>query len=60
MSFAFNMVVTCHYEGSESENFKKLQNRMNDVLFHGPQGMTVMGTNGVQVWDAAFMVQYFS
>ncbi|KGQ96923.1 lanosterol synthase [Candida albicans SC5314] len=59
VSFAFNMVVTCHYEGSESENFKKLQNRMNDVLFHGPQGMTVMGTNGVQVWDAAFMVQYF-
>ncbi|KAK6458061.1 lanosterol synthase [Scheffersomyces xylosifermentans] len=59
VSFAFNMVVTHHYEGPESDNYKKLQARMNDVLFHGPQGMTVMGTNGVQVWDAAFMVQYF-
>lgn len=59
VNFAFNMVVTHFYEGPKSENFAKLQARMNDVLFHGPQGMTVMGTNGVQVWDAAFMVQYF-
>ncbi|EGW33292.1 oxidosqualene cyclase [Spathaspora passalidarum NRRL Y-27907] len=59
VSFAFNMVVTCHREGNESANFKKLTDKMNDVLFHGPQGMTVMGTNGVQVWDVAFMVQYF-
>ncbi|KAK6890100.1 Lanosterol synthase [Candida tropicalis] len=59
VSFAFNMVAVCYHEGPDSENFKKLQARMNDVLFHGPQGMTVMGTNGVQVWDAAFMVQYF-
>ncbi|KAG7665954.1 ERG7 [[Candida] subhashii] len=59
VSFAFNMVVTYHYEGGDSLTFKKLCDRMNDVLFHGPQGMTVMGTNGVQVWDTAFMVQYF-
>ncbi|KAI5963790.1 ERG7 [Candida pseudojiufengensis] len=59
VSFAFNMVVTCYHEGPRSKTFKNLAGRMNDVLFHGPQGMTVMGTNGVQVWDAAFMVQYF-
>ena len=59
VSFSMNMVVTFHREGPHSKNFLGLQNRMNDVLFHGPQGMTVMGTNGVQVWDAAFMVQYF-
>ncbi|KAI5951266.1 ERG7 [Candida jiufengensis] len=59
VSFAFNMIVTSYHEGPQSKNFKKLVGRMNDVLFHGPQGMTVMGTNGVQVWDAAFMVQYF-
>ncbi|KAK6465064.1 lanosterol synthase [Scheffersomyces coipomensis] len=59
VNFAFNMIVTAYHEGTSSKNFKQLQNRMNDVLFHGPQGMTVMGTNGVQVWDAAFMIQYF-
>ncbi|CUM62647.1 uncharacterized protein PRCAT00000201001 [Priceomyces carsonii] len=59
VNFAFNMIVAYLEEGSKSETWKKLTNRMNDILFHGPQGMTVMGTNGVQVWDAAFMVQYF-
>ncbi|CAI5756411.1 unnamed protein product [Candida verbasci] len=59
VSFAFNMVVINHAQGGESENFKKMMDRANDVVFHGPQGMTVMGTNGVQVWDAAFAVQYF-
>ncbi|KAK6204358.1 lanosterol synthase [Scheffersomyces amazonensis] len=59
VNFAFNVVVTAHREGTKSHTFSKLQDRMNDVLFHGPQGMTVMGTNGVQVWDAAFMIQYF-
>ncbi|CAK9435887.1 uncharacterized protein LODBEIA_P05240 [Lodderomyces beijingensis] len=59
VSYAMNMVVTYYHEGPKSKNFAGLQRRMNDILFHGPQGMTVMGTNGVQVWDAAFMVQYF-
>lgn len=58
INFAFNMIVTWCVEGSESDAFRRFQNRMNDVLFHGPQGMTVMGTNGVQVWDVAFMIQY--
>lgn len=58
VSFALDMVVTCAVEGKDSENFKKLNARKDEVLFHGPQGMTVMGTNGTQTWDAAFMVQY--
>ncbi|WEJ96510.1 Lanosterol synthase (Oxidosqualene--lanosterol cyclase) [Yamadazyma tenuis] len=58
VSFALDMVVTFAVEGKESENFKKLNSRKNEVLFHGPQGMTVMGTNGTQTWDAAFMIQY--
>lgn len=58
VSFAFDMVATCHREGKYSENFKKLNARKDEVLFHGPQGMTVMGTNGTQTWDAAFMLQY--
>lgn len=59
VSFAFSMIATHYHEGPNSQNFTKLFERANDVLFHGPQGMCVMGTNGVQVWDAAFMVQYF-
>lgn len=58
VSFALDMVATYVEEGPESDNFKKLNQRKNEVLFHGPQGMTVMGTNGTQTWDAAFMVQY--
>ncbi|GMF08219.1 unnamed protein product [[Candida] boidinii] len=32
---------------------------MSEELFLGPIGMCVMGTNGTQVWDTAFAVQYF-
>lgn len=59
INFAFNMIVTYHREGPNSQAFDRFKDRMNDVVFHGPQGMCVMGTNGVQVWDVAFMVQYF-
>lgn len=58
VSFALDMVTTYVEEGPDSDNFKKLNLRKDEVLFHGPQGMTVMGTNGTQTWDAAFMVQY--
>lgn len=59
VSFAFNMIITFLEEGPKSYAFERFKYRMNDTLFHGPQGMTIMGTNGVQVWDVAFMVQYF-
>ncbi|CAH6720715.1 lanosterol synthase [[Candida] jaroonii] len=58
VSFALDMVVVYAHEGPDSENFKKISARRNEVLFHGAQGMTVMGTNGTQTWDAAFMIQY--
>lgn len=59
VNFAFNMIVAYVEEGPNSETFQKLNQRKNDTIFHGPQGMTNMGTNGVQVWDVAFMIQYF-
>ncbi len=59
INFAFNMIVTCHREGAASAAVARFRDRAGDVVFHGPQGMSVMGTNGVQVWDVAFMVQYF-
>lgn len=55
---AFCALVTLIEKGKESIEFNKFQDRFKDSLFHGPQGMTVMGTNGVQVWDCAFAIQY--
>lgn len=56
---AFCALVTLIEEGIHSIAFEKFQFRFKDALFHGPQGMTVMGTNGVQTWDCAFAIQYF-
>lgn len=59
VNFAFNAIVTYLEEGPDSYEFKRFKERSKDVLFLGPQGLTVMGTNGSQVWDTAFAVQYF-
>ncbi|ODQ81187.1 hypothetical protein BABINDRAFT_33741 [Babjeviella inositovora NRRL Y-12698] len=58
VSHAFDLIVAYIEGGKDSPTYKMLYSRVNDTLFHGPQGMVVMGTNGVQVWDAAFAVQY--
>lgn len=58
VNFAFNMIIVYLEEGRESAAFQRCLYRKDDVVFHGPQGLTVMGTNGVQVWDVAFMCQY--
>ncbi|CCF58115.1 hypothetical protein KAFR_0D04670 [Kazachstania africana CBS 2517] len=55
---AFCALATLIEEGVESKPFRKYQERFKDALFHGPQGMTVTGTNGVQTWDCAFAIQY--
>lgn len=55
---AFCALATFVQEGVDSEPFKRFQYRFKDALFHGPQGMTVMGTNGAQTWDCAFAIQY--
>ncbi|CCH45222.1 lanosterol synthase [Wickerhamomyces ciferrii] len=55
----FNAIVTYVEKGGDSYEFKRFQERFKDVMFLGPQGLTVMGTNGSQVWDTAFAVQYF-
>lgn len=59
VSYAFNAIVVYIEEGPNSELFKKFMTNFKDILFLGPQGMTVMGTNGGQVWDVSFAVQYF-
>ncbi|KAH3669115.1 hypothetical protein WICMUC_005079 [Wickerhamomyces mucosus] len=59
VSAAFNTIVAYLEEGKDSETFQKSMKRFQECIFHGPQGMVVMGTNGTQVWDTAFAVQYF-
>ncbi|CDK25437.1 unnamed protein product [Kuraishia capsulata CBS 1993] len=58
VSAAFNTIVTYMEEGPDSENFQKTRDRLSEVLFKGPEGITVMGTNGSQTWDSSFAVQY--
>ena len=57
VSKAFNMLVRYHRNGPESEAFKAHLSRVNDFLFLGKDGMMMMGTNGSQLWDTAFMAQ---
>jgi lanosterol synthase len=59
VSSAFNSIVLYLEEGKDSEGFQKSMDRMQECLFLGAQGLTVMGTNGSQVWDASFAIQYF-
>ncbi|GMM27851.1 lanosterol synthase [Martiniozyma asiatica (nom. inval.)] len=59
VSAAFSTIVLFLEQGKDGSQFKTSLNRMKEELFLGPMGMCVMGTNGSQVWDCAFMVQYF-
>lgn len=59
VSAAFETIVLYTVQGKSGEEFKKSFERMQEVLFLSPLGLTVMGTNGSQVWDCAFFIQYF-
>ncbi|KAG7698232.1 hypothetical protein KL929_001406 [Ogataea haglerorum] len=55
---AFNSIVVFIEEG-RSKRFERVAARLNEELFLSPIGMTMMGTNGSQVWDSSFAVQCF-
>lgn len=59
VSAAFATIVLYCEQGATGKDFIKSRDRIKEELFMGPMGMTVMGTNGSQVWDTAFFVQYF-
>ncbi|SCU91478.1 LAME_0E12662g1_1 [Lachancea meyersii CBS 8951] len=59
VNMAFCAVVTLAEEGRDSYEFNRFVQGFNEVLFMGPNGMTVMGTNGAQTWDCAFAIQYY-
>ena len=57
VSKAFNMVVRYAKEGAESDAFKAHLSRVGDFLWLSKVGLMMMGTNGSQLWDTAFMAQ---
>lgn len=59
VSAAFETIVLYVEQGPNGEDFKKSINRLKEAQFLGPLGLTIMGTNGSQVWDCAFFIQYF-
>ncbi|WWD18426.1 hypothetical protein CI109_102876 [Kwoniella shandongensis] len=54
---AFNMVARYAREGADSEAFKAHLSRVDDFLWLSKEGLMMMGTNGSQLWDTAFIAQ---
>ncbi|KAI9297494.1 terpene synthase [Neoconidiobolus thromboides FSU 785] len=52
-----NMLCIYHKYGVDNERFLKHVERIGDFLHLGRDGMMMNGTNGVQLWDTAFIVQ---
>ncbi|KAI9094363.1 terpene synthase [Phlyctochytrium arcticum] len=52
-----NMLCTFFRLGKESEEFKKHKEKCNDYIWMSETGMHFNGTDGSQVWDAAFFAQ---
>ncbi|PGH09413.1 hypothetical protein AJ80_07688 [Polytolypa hystricis UAMH7299] len=50
--------LACYiHDGPDSYSFRRHIDRLNDYLWMKDEGMLANGTNGVQVWDTAFVVQ---
>lgn len=45
------------HEGENSHSFRRHIDRLNDYMWMNHEGMLMNGTNGVQVWDTAFLIQ---
>ncbi len=52
-----NLVVRAIVDGPESEAYKMHAIKRRDFLWVGANGANMSGTNGVQLWDLAFIVQ---
>ncbi|AMD19738.1 HCL413Wp [Eremothecium sinecaudum] len=58
VSFAFSAIVAFIEKGRDSPEVERFADKFKEILFHGPLGLTVMGTNGAQVWDCSLFIQY--
>lgn len=55
---AMNMLVVYHADGPNSDRFRQHIDKVKDFLWMtGRRGMLMNGTNGVQLWDTAFICQ---
>lgn len=52
-----NLVARYVVEGPNSEAYAQHKLKRKDFMWLGPNGMSMGGTNGVQLWDLAFVVQ---
>ncbi|KAI0997606.1 Lanosterol synthase [Podosphaera aphanis] len=57
VNFAMNFVVAYIKEGPDSFAVARHRDRAADCLWMKSEGMLVNGTNGVQCWDTAFLIQ---
>ncbi|GAA5979903.1 hypothetical protein JCM5350_005536 [Sporobolomyces pararoseus] len=57
VSKAMNMVCCWLEEGPDSEGFQKHVEKIRDFMWMTKDGMLMTGTNGSQLWDAAFIAQ---
>ncbi|KAL7312217.1 Lanosterol synthase (Oxidosqualene--lanosterol cyclase), variant 2 [Mucor circinelloides] len=57
VSKAMNWLVSFYEYGRESREFKMHVEKNADFMWMGPEGMMMNGTNGSQLWDAAFIAQ---
>ncbi|GAA5874694.1 hypothetical protein JCM3774_004783 [Rhodotorula dairenensis] len=57
VSKAMNMLCRWVEEGPESEAFQQHVAKIRDFMWMSKDGMMMTGTNGSQLWDAAFIAQ---
>ena len=51
-------MLACYiHDGPDSYSVKRLRERMHDFVWLKNEGMLINGTNGVQTWDTAFLIQ---
>lgn len=58
VSNAMNAIAVFEEKGADSPEFQRFLYRWPDFLYMTPDGLMMNGTNGVQVWDVAFVLQY--
>uniref|UniRef100_A0A060T1G0 Terpene cyclase/mutase family member n=1 Tax=Blastobotrys adeninivorans TaxID=409370 RepID=A0A060T1G0_BLAAD len=58
VSNALSAIVVYQELGYDSPLFQRYLYRWPDFMFMTPEGLLMNGTNGVQVWDVAFALQY--
>ncbi|PYH98377.1 lanosterol synthase [Aspergillus ellipticus CBS 707.79] len=57
VSNPFNMIACYEHDGPDSHSVRRHRDRLHDYMWIKDEGMLMNGTNGVQVWDTAFITQ---